>query len=551
MAKNPIDPNLMYKVGFTRGYKGENKKVQWHNERMKWLYDTGIELVGTVAVDAIKQGYGNLRAFKNAAESQLAPLNLKVDKIPDNPHLRSSIAEIKKRYDKAARTASLGIGGKRRSKARMEMAKYMSQLHSMNAALQVYNTQTEKSKGMAKVYSGMAGENNAAENKNFNPGSNQVEMNNTLEQANGRMGKLLRWNIDEGRMEVVRNGEWGQDEQGYDVYLPKASTGDEVNEVKLIPYKDLRFAMEEDNTMESDIQSLSDEFTNAAWGPNAKPWELIGGNKKSQFVGKVMSYSDSTFKDFFFGGFTYDYSTNRMDESAPAYMMLREQDAVDGNWTAEEGWKEGYGPGSKNWEARLMTLKDQDFSKGSQFRKDVAEDVWSNLESQYKNTYTRYQQEVDKKNKNAIYQANLTNPNVQKVQGVDGAQYPTDLSVAKQKAQKMVDAKPGEVIHTPQYTFKILKDGMVEVYQKGLNKDQTQYIDILYDTMPINQALSLRGLGDIGVGYQEKVDKEDLNANYLDKKEQMEAPKDYDHNDLDGDGVPNDEDPDALNPLVP
>ena len=417
-----IDADAMYKAGFGRASTGRNPAAEAHNALVEAAYET----IGTMAVGSIKSGFKNMQRFRNLTDSQTSLLNLKVDKLPKgNENLKASILEIKKRYDKAARNASLGIG-KMRSKGRQDMALYMQQLTDMSAELEVYKTNTEAAQGMATVKVGVAGENNQAGNKNINPAATPMELNNTLEQANGLMGLNLRWDVDNPGLNVQKGGVWGIDENGKDVYTPKASvtgtyeeyakefkgmkdkSGEDVapmskeewkeanrkNTIRLAKYSDVRFAGEEDNIMENDIKQVRASLVNDAWGSNAKPWDLVSGIYKDNFLGKVDSYNDAQFKDFYFGGFTYDFSANRMPESAPAYTRLKSQDIALGNVDLKTGkFKPGFGPGTPDWEGRLAVLKEQSFVKGSGFRTAVAEQVWSGMEQQYKDTNARYKKD--------------------------------------------------------------------------------------------------------------------------------------------------------------
>jgi hypothetical protein len=416
-----IDADAMYRAGFGRASTGRNPAAEAHNALVEAAYET----IGTMAIGSIKSGFKNLQRFKNLSDSQTSLLNLKVDKLPKgNEDLKASILEIKKRYDKAARNASLGIG-KMRSKGRQDMTSYMQQLTDMSAELEVYKTNAEAAQGMATVKAGIAGENNQAGNKNINPAATPMEVNNTLEQANGLMGLNLRWDVDNPGLMVQRGGVWGVDENGKDVYTPKVSvtgtyeeyakefkgmkdkSGEDVapmskeewkeanrkNTIRLAKYSDIRYAGEEDNIFESDIKQVRAALVNDAWNSNAKPWDLASGIYKDNFLGKVDSYSEDQFKDFYFGGFSYDFSTNRMGESAPAYIKLKSEDIVLGHTNEDGSFKPGFGPGSADWERRLVILKEQRFVKGSKIRTEVANQVWSGMEQQYKDTNDRYKRD--------------------------------------------------------------------------------------------------------------------------------------------------------------
>ena len=179
-----VDAEAMYKAGFSSKSTGRNPA----NEARRAIVNSAYNIVGGMAIGAMQRGFKNLQIFRDKTDSQTALLNLSIDKMPKgNEALKDSIKEIKKRYDKAARKAALGIG-KMRSKARQDMAYYMQQLTDLNSELEIYKTNVTASQGIASVLSGVAGENNQAGNKTLNTSSTRIEGNKTLEQANGLMG---------------------------------------------------------------------------------------------------------------------------------------------------------------------------------------------------------------------------------------------------------------------------------------------------------------------------------------------------------------------------
>jgi len=430
---NIVDVGALGKAGFASKDKASEARIQRANEKQQFwegVTRTAYTALGNAAIGQVKQSFQNLQNFRDQSDSQTAALNLKIDKMPkENVHLEGSIVELNKRYRKAARQASLGFG-KKRAKGRQDMERYMKQLQDMNGFLETYKTNAETSQGMARVLSGVAGENNQGGFKNINPGTNGYELNNTLEQANGLMGKNLRWNIDTGQMMVLRNGVWKKDENGNDIYTNKVATGTyeeyakdyegmqdkegkavepmsiedwtEANQqnqglMSEVLYSDLKFGKEEDNTMETDALEFKQMLTKGAWKENAQPWSIIEADQKQGFMGKVMSYNDDQFKDFYFGGYSYDYSTNRMTESAPAYQRLKEQDRINGNLNSDgNGWQEGYGPGSANWEGRLLALKGQSFVKGSFYRKEATEKLWGDMKTHYEYTNKKFKDQQPK-----------------------------------------------------------------------------------------------------------------------------------------------------------
>jgi len=449
---NIVDVGALGKAGFASKDKASEARIQRANEKQQFwegVTRTAYTALGNAAIGQVKQSFQNLQNFRDQSDSQTAALNLKIDKMPkENVHLEGSIVELNKRYRKAARQASLGFG-KKRAKGRQDMERYMKQLQDMNGFLETYKTNAETSQGMARVLSGVAGENNQGGFKNINPGTNGYELNNTLEQANGLMGKNLRWNIDTGQMMVLRNGVWKKDENGNDIYTNKVATGTyeeyakdyegmqdkegkavepmsiedwtEANQqnqglMSEVLYSDLKFGKEEDNTMETDALEFKQMLTKGAWKENAQPWSIIEADQKQGFMGKVMSYNDDQFKDFYFGGYSYDYSTNRMTESAPAYQRLKEQDRINGNLNSDgNGWQEGYGPGSANWEGRLLALKGQSFVKGSFYRKEATDKIFQGFKDQYEDNAAAYKTDNPIEDKDTSTTWNTSYGNISKV----------------------------------------------------------------------------------------------------------------------------------------
>ena len=82
-----------------------------------------------------------------------------------------------------------------------------------------------------------------------------------------------------------------------------------------------------------------------------------------------------------------------MSESAPAYIRLKSQDIALGHTNEDGSFKPGFGPGTPDWEGRLAVLKEQRFVKGSKVRTEVANQVWSGMEQQYKDTNARYKKD--------------------------------------------------------------------------------------------------------------------------------------------------------------
>ena len=167
--------------------------------------------------------------------------------------------------------------------------------------------------------------------------------------------------------------------------------------IDTVLYSDLKFAVEEDGTMGDDVLGINEELFKEAYKADSVDWSLISENRKKIWQGKVDSYSDDQFKDYYFGGDSFDHSANRMTESAPAYQRLKKEDELNELVDADGKWKKGYGPKSKDWEGRLLMLKGQSFVRGSFYRKEATDRVWDGFKNRYNTAQAAYQKAHPKK----------------------------------------------------------------------------------------------------------------------------------------------------------
>ena len=77
-----VDANAMYRAGLARGSEGRNPKVEERLKRQERLVDFAYGVVGTVATEAIRDGFEGLQKFRDIKESQTAAMQLAVDKLP-------------------------------------------------------------------------------------------------------------------------------------------------------------------------------------------------------------------------------------------------------------------------------------------------------------------------------------------------------------------------------------------------------------------------------------------------------------------------------------
>lgn len=159
--------------------------------------------------------------------------------------------------------------------------------------------------------------------------------------------------------------------------------------ISTILYKNLKFAVEADGMMADTMRGIKSDILNASYKANAISWERVSEIYYGELQSKIGGYNDDQFKDYYFGGDTFDHSSGRMSESAPAYQRLLAEDENDGYYKNGE-FVEGYGPGEADWEGRLLALKGQSFVKGSFYRKEATDKIFKNFEKQYKENVDAY-----------------------------------------------------------------------------------------------------------------------------------------------------------------
>ncbi len=454
-----IDPNAMYRAGFARGTTGRNPQVERQVARQEKLINLAYETIGKVATTAVSDGYRSFQKFRDQLDSPMAASLTQIDKLPkENAGLSKTIQDISDNYRKANRKVYLSFGKKRRA-AKAERQKWMTQMTDLNAALETIAADTKTQQGFARVAVGKAGVDNKAGNVNLSPGNHDHENRNTADLAAGLMHQNLRWNMDGGYMEVATNGDWITVD-GKDMYVDKninnnkelkknykayatteggnavsyeewASNQDQTS-ITYKKYSDLRFGLGEDQEFEGMLKRVGGEFIKGAKGENALDWSEMEGVYKDEFFSTINGYKDSTFRDFYFGGYSFDYSSGRMDETAPAYQLLlsRNSDTDFSKGPGEDDNKDGNNfipPGSINstpesdriWKGALTTLKAQSMVKGSVYRQDVAESQWGLMKEKYTNSRQNWldkqaekQQKIDDKyyaqNKDKYYNMSTT-----------------------------------------------------------------------------------------------------------------------------------------------
>ena len=185
-------------------------------------------------------------------------------------------------------------------------------------------------------------------------------------------------------------------EEGFDTRLSREDWTKQNQEnrgaVSTILYKNMKFAVEADGKMAGTIRSIGSDILKMSYKKGAIPWERVSEKYYGELQAKIGEYTDDEFKDYFFGGDTFDHSTGRMTESAPAYQLLLEGDKANGYADDNGNYKnpELYGPGTADWEGRLLALKGQSFVKGSSYRKEATDRIFKNFENKYTENVKAY-----------------------------------------------------------------------------------------------------------------------------------------------------------------
>ena len=375
-----VDANAMYRAGLARGSEGRNPKVEERLKRQERLVDFAYGVVGTVATEAIRDGFEGLQKFRDIKESQTAAMQLAVDKLPrENVQLNNDVRLIYSNFRDAARRSRTTFG-KKRAQAKADMHRYMTQMKDFNAFLEANKVGVTEKQGSLNVASGIAGADNQAGNVNLSPALLHNQFKNAIELGTGRASMLLNWDHEEGTMRMQRGGKWIQDENGKDSYVnlgieeneellkkykayekdfeQKTKTeGDEVDftltgqdfldqnitrqqdvptklsyqewaknqDIKTLRnprYNDVKFGRKENKQMVGEWLEAKTLFYNRGYKKNAAPWSDIAQDEKDLFSVKIDRYSDHTFQDFFFGGIGFNHATRRISEDSLAYKLL-------------------------------------------------------------------------------------------------------------------------------------------------------------------------------------------------------------------------------------
>ncbi len=430
-----IDPNAMYRAGLARGTTGRNPQVERRVARQENLINLAYTVVGAVANEAVKDGFENIQKFRDLKESQTAAMNLTAEKIPQkNATLSASITRINNEVRAFDRKIRRTLSPKKRAQLKAERAAKFKEMTNLNAELTTYKSHVPNSQGKMSVATGLSVENNQEGRARYSPAASGEAIKNVGEQATLELGENLFYDHDDCKcLRVYRGGKWVDKGDGtreyvsldtsenedlkkkYKLYEKSAkkaslsldpSKGGEIvpiqsyeewvktqnqKTMRTPKYSELKFAREEVKTMTNDDLAVSKDFRKLGYTGNTLDFEGM----KEETYSKIDDYTSAAFEDYFFGGPGYNYSTRTSSTESLAYKMLLSRNAGT-DFSGGPGVDDGIDtnnfipPGSPAngrseeriaaddllWQGAMTTLKAQDMSSGTRYRKFAQEKMW-------------------------------------------------------------------------------------------------------------------------------------------------------------------------------
>ena len=151
-----IDPNAMYRAGLARGTTGRNPQVERRVARQENLMNLAYTVVGSVANEAIKDGFENIQKFRDLKESQTATMNLTAEKIPqNNTTLSASITTLNNEVRAFDKQIRLTLSPKKRAQLRALRQAKFKEMTNLNAELTAFQSHVPNSQGKMNVAAGL------------------------------------------------------------------------------------------------------------------------------------------------------------------------------------------------------------------------------------------------------------------------------------------------------------------------------------------------------------------------------------------------------------
>ena len=200
-----IDPNAMFRAGFSSKSTGRNIAVEKRNRNNQIIANAAFSVLGNITQNASQNALAHLRNYKNQTDSSMASVTTKINKInPKNTAIKAKIKEWKEDHRKAVRESYNIFNKEKRADAKDRAAVIMSKLFNANEQLEGYMTGAKTSQLKQDAILGI----NQIEGKNYkmHNGTSDIERKNVWAQADGTMGVMLDFD-DDGFLVVQGDGD--------------------------------------------------------------------------------------------------------------------------------------------------------------------------------------------------------------------------------------------------------------------------------------------------------------------------------------------------------
>ena len=463
-----FDPNIMYKAGRARTMNLDTPKGDWANRINKIL-----GFVGNIALQKFSYGMEELGSLRKKARQTRADINTLTTDIGANlnPKFQAALKEWKKEYNKGSRMSALGLTGARKEKGEIMMNAAYAKMQNMHAKFKDLEARHAKYEKQGLLHLGE--EVPDYDGPKWSSGTQADEFLNATRLANGTLLDFADIDLNTGDIVIGT-----EDKDGNVVTQP----------IDLLDWPD-----DADDALQTTQKTYIDSAI--VRGEEGKVWDAMHGKyMMDEITANINQASEGALKEYIFGGTANDFSNGKLESSSPAYMMMIESLTTEKKYNpATREFAEGYGPGTDTWEGSLEILRNEmDFSKDSPVRKSVAKLIYDASESYHNNAYDIWSEDQAQKKKERAKNQKTNQPASVIVDGFGHV----DRADAISKAQKMMKKS---VVYDMQKQRKFEQDGKGNTKISVIN-DTGGYT--YSSTVPTNEALELRSLGDLGYSYE-------------------------------------------------
>tara|TARA_R100000808_G_C2151275_1_gene160210 strand:+ start:1424 stop:2983 length:1560 start_codon:yes stop_codon:yes gene_type:complete len=376
-----IDPNIFYKAGYSKAAKVGKQNL---NKTINSI----IGVVGKFALERYGSALTNLSNLRGKTRENIAGVNALVNDpgMQLKPEFRQALDTWQKDYRKGSRMVAMGLTSKAKLKGQELMDKAYSKMQNLHAEFIDLKERGAKYEKQGLLWRGE--EVPEYEGAKWSSATSADELLNASELANGDIYKHMTVDVESGQITLIRD----------------VSTEGDGSVITPIALSDLDWPEDEDDRIQGIQKSVIDEGIKN--GGKGLIWDEMHGNyMKSEITNSINNTSQSAFKSYFFGGTASDFGSGKLQESSPAYMIMKEKFF---NFNTGE-WADGYEPGSEGYTGYLEHMKTNgDFSKGSQYRQKVVDLIYGASKAYHDNAYANWESKQKKnegnRNRNRSYQ---------------------------------------------------------------------------------------------------------------------------------------------------